>query len=169
MAAWVALAAGCAGQSVATPQAAERAEVRTYSPMEVVEQFRASLLAGMVPAARFQLDEISHDTPAGDHYKQRLSRLAADMAAGGYDFRAVEQKVQQDCAAVLVRENPTRGGAPQYSAIWLIKRNTAWKISPEPWAYRRIAGLTAAQAGTFAALDQWVQVRRGELKGEPLK
>lgn len=164
----ITLAGGCA-QPPAAPPVERQAAASSHSPREVVAQFRAALVSGMVPAARFQIDEISHGTPAGDFYRQRISRLSADMSGGGFDFKPVDESVRQDCAVVIVQENPARGGAAQYSAIWLIRRDVGWKISPEPWTYQRIAGLTAAQLGTFQSLDQWCQIRRGELKADQLK
>lgn len=164
-----AMAAGCAQQPAAAPPVERQAAASAHSPREVVSQFRAALISGMVPAARFQIDEISHGTPAGDFYRQRISRLSAEMAGGGFDFKPVEESTRQDCAVVIVQENPSRGGPAQYSAIWLIRREVGWKISPEPWNYQRIAGLAAAQLATFQSLDQWCQIRRGELKAEHLK
>lgn len=135
-------------------------------PLDVVQRFRDALRAEMVPAALFMLDEVNYGSPAAEQVRLRIKRLAEEVARGGYDFKPIDQHIEADCAAVIVRENPGQPGPAQFAAFYLIHRGDGWKLSPEPASFERMLRLTSAQATTFRVLERWFQLRKADLKLE---
>lgn len=162
------LLAGCVSTSPApspkwlpTPAATPAA-----TPSQVVQRFRDVLRAEMVPTALFMIDDLNYGSPAAEQVRQRMTRLAEEMAKKTYDFKPVDEQVQDGCAAVIVRENFLRTGPGQYTAFFLVERDGMWKIAPEPTDYNRFLSLSPAQATTFRVLERWFQLRKADLKVE---
>lgn len=153
-------------REAAPPVAAAPAGREIRSPLNVVADFRATLRAQAVSDALFFIDVVDYGTPAAEQVRFRIRQLAESMASGAYEYKPVEELAIDDCAAVIVRENPNRTGPAAYGLYYLIKRDERWKISPEPQNYQKILGLTAAQGKTFLALDRWFQLRKADFKLE---
>ena len=160
------LVACSAPREAAPPVSTVRTVKEIRSPMNVVADFRATLRAQAVSDALFFIDEVNYGTPAAEQVRFRIKKLADEMAGGAYDYKPVEEQIQDDCAAVIVRENPNRPGPAVYGLYFLIKRDERWKISPEPQNYQKILGLTAAQGKSLLALDRWYQLRKADLRLE---
>ncbi|MEX2216376.1 MAG: hypothetical protein WD768_19850 [Phycisphaeraceae bacterium] len=154
---------GCksdAGPSSApTPTPEKRAAL---SPKEAVQSFRDVLRGEMVDTAIFLVDDLDYGSPAAEQTRGKIKALSHDVALGGYDFVGIDQKIEGNCAVVIVRESGlNRNG---YNAIYLVHRSNRWSISPDVWSYDRFLGMDSAQLARFRELERWYQIRRGELR-----
>lgn len=128
-----------------------------------MERFRAVLKGEDVNTVMWMLDNIDPSIPAAASQRNRMRTLSRRMTQGGYDFKVLEAKEMDDCAAAIIRDNQNRGAA-DYSPVYLVQRGGRWLVSPSLSTWDQMGRLTKGQLDRFKELKYWYEIRKAEYK-----
>jgi hypothetical protein len=105
---------------------------------------------------------------------QRILKLAAD----GWGFDILEEKISGDCAAIIINES-TKAGKKAFDIdpVFMIKQGEEWRVMPDitQWDMtRRIPAdkvpasmkLDERKVAAYKELEKWVDVRKQRLVKE---
>ena len=137
------------------------------TPAEVLAAFKKSAQARdfeatWKQAARF--DGLPDD--ATDYFKGKVQRFI-DLTAGGWDFEIVEEKIEGDCAVVIINESKKAGKtAFDIDPVYLLKQGDEWKVLPDLSDWDIAEQVAKDKVGSFKKLEAWFGKRKDELKNE---
>ena len=118
-------------------------------PTTVIAKLRSALAAGTP-------ERVVLAAGADDGARARLTRLSAAVQAGRFDLTPREQRVNDDCAVVLVEGIRHRSGRPDLFGLYLVREEGAWRLFPDP---TRPQTTDAARTARLASLATWVTER----------
>ncbi|MFM2090544.1 MAG: hypothetical protein RLZZ127_1033 [Planctomycetota bacterium] len=118
-------------------------------PAAAVAAARAALAAGAP-------ERVALAAGADAGARARLARLATAVQGGRFDLTVREQRVDGDCAAVVVEGARPRGGRPDVFGLYLVREDGAWRLLPDP---TRPAAADPARSARLAALGEWAGER----------
>jgi hypothetical protein len=122
-------------------------------PISVVAQLRSALAAGTP-------ERVVLATGADDAARARLARLAAAVQAGRFDLTPREQRVDDDCAVVLVEGLRPRSGRPDIFGLYLMREEGTWRLLADPTRpHLSTQANDAARTARLATLAAWVAER----------
>ena len=127
------------------------------NPALVVANARSALAAGAP-------ERVILAAGTDDAARARLARLATAMQAGRFDLTPREQRVLDDCAAVVVEGSRPRSGRPDLFALYLVREDGAWRLLPDPTRPQiqfqsQAQAADPARATRLATLASWVAER----------
>ena len=118
-------------------------------PTATVARARTALAAGTPERV-----DLAAGADAGA--RARLARLGAAVQEGRFDLTPREQRVDEDCAVVVVEGNRPRSGRPDLFGLYLVREDGAWRFLPDP---TRPQSSDPARSARLAALAEWADER----------
>jgi hypothetical protein len=118
-------------------------------PIGVVASARAAFSAG-------RPGQVILAAGSDDAARARLARLSGAIQRGLFDLTPCEQRILDDCAAVLVEGSRPRNGRPDRFALYLVREDGAWRLLPDPTRPRAADALRTAR---LASLEPWIMER----------
>ena len=104
-------------------------------------------------------------TQITDYLKQKVQRHISYFSNDS-DFQIIEERIDGDCAVVVINENNKRGVASfDIDPVYLIKQNGEWRVFPEisDWKIERNV-LGEDVEATYQKLKIWYNEREEALK-----
>lgn len=103
---------------------------------------------------------------ATEYFKGKVQRFI-DLAAKGWDFEIIEEKIEGDCAVVVINESKKEGRkAFDFDPAYLIKQGGEWKVFPDVSDWDVAEQVAKDKVDSFKKLEDWFKSRKAELKKE---
>lgn len=137
------------------------------TPSEALGAFRKSAQAKDFEstwkgAAKFEglPDEVTE-------YLQGKVKRFIELAGRGWDFDIIEEKVDGDCAVVVINESKKEGRkAFDIDPAYLIKQDGEWKVFPDISDWDLAEQVAKDKVETYKKLEECYKARKTELKKE---
>lgn len=101
---------------------------------------------------------------ATKHFKGKVQRFV-DRSAAGLDFKIIEEKIEGDCAVVIINESKKAGEkAFDIDPAYLIKQGGEWKVFPDVSDWEIAEQVAKDKVDSFKKLEAWYKARKAELK-----
>jgi hypothetical protein len=136
-----------------------------------------SVMAGTPTEALKAFQQAAKDQKLEDAWKSRVQRILK-LAADGWGFDILEEKISGDCAAIIINES-TKAGKKAFDIdpVFMIKQGEEWRVMPDitQWDMtRRIPAdkvpasmkLDERKVAAYKELEKWVDVRKERLVKE---
>lgn len=135
------------------------------TPIEALGEFKKSAQtkdfeATWKHAAKFDAlpDQIT------EHLKGKVKRFI-DLTGKGWDFEIIEEKIDGDCAVVIINESKKAGRKTfDIDPVYLIKQGGEWKVFPDLTDWDIAESVAKDKVASFKKLEAWYEVRKVELK-----
>ena len=99
-----------------------------------------------------------------NHFKTKVQRVI-DMMEKGWNFEVLEEKIDGNCAVVVINEAKKAGeDAFDIDPAFLVKQGDSWKVLPEITSWRAAGEALKDQVATLEKLNVWYRGRKVELK-----
>lgn len=99
-------------------------------------------------------------------FKQKIQKMIK-LQQSGWDFTIMEEKVDGDCAVIIINESKKDGKASfDIDPAYLLKQNGEWKVFVDITSYRLATEAEKDKAPAFERLKQWYDARKKELKAQ---
>lgn len=99
-----------------------------------------------------------------EHLKGKVKRFI-DLMGKGWDFEIIEEKVEGDCAVVVINESKKEGRKTfDIDPAYLIKQGGEWKVFPDITDWDIAESVAKDKVESFKKLEAWYKVREVELK-----
>lgn len=101
---------------------------------------------------------------ATEYLKKRVQRII-DLLSGEYDFEIIEEKIENNCAVIVINES-LKGGEKAFDLdpVYLIKQDGEWKVMPDFTDWRIAEEVAKDKVESYKKLKMWFNKRKGELK-----
>ncbi len=101
---------------------------------------------------------------ATEYFKAKVQKFI-DLTGKGWDFEIVEEKIEADCAVVVINESK-KGGQKAFDLdpAFLIKQDGEWRVLPEVTDWKVAKKVAGDKVGSFEKLSTWFETRSVELK-----
>jgi hypothetical protein len=101
---------------------------------------------------------------ATEHFKVKVQRFI-DLAAKGWDFEIIDEKMEGDCAVVIINESKKAGEkAFDIDPAYLIKQGGEWKVFPDVSDWDIAEQVAKDKVDSFKKLEAWFRTRKAEIK-----
>jgi hypothetical protein len=101
---------------------------------------------------------------ATEHFKGKVQRFI-DLAAKGWDFEIIDEKMEGDCAVVIINESKKAGEkAFDIDPAYLIKQGGEWKVFPDVSDWDIAEQVAKDKVDSFKKLEAWFRTRKAEIK-----
>ena len=101
-----------------------------------------------------------------EYLKGKVKRFI-DLTGKGWDFEIIEEKVDGDCAVVVINESKKEGRkAFDIDPAYLIKQDGEWRVFPDVSDWDISEQVAKDKVETFKKLEAWFKARKVELKKE---
>ena len=101
---------------------------------------------------------------ATDYFKAKVQKFI-DLTGKGWDFEIVEEKIEGDCAVVVINESKKEGKkAFDLDPAFLIKQEGEWRVLPEVTDWKIAKKVATAKVASFEKLSTWFETRSEEIK-----
>jgi Domain of unknown function (DUF4878) len=88
-----------------------------------------------------------------------------DLTARGWDFEIIEEKIDGDCAVVIINQTKKEGRKSfDIDPIFLIKQDGEWMIFPDLTDWNIAKHVAKDKVDTYTKLEEWFDARKTELK-----
>lgn len=88
-----------------------------------------------------------------------------DLTARGWDFEIMEEKIDGDCAVVMINEHKKEGRkAFDIDPIFLIRQEGEWMVFPDLTDWDIAKHVAKDKIDTYTKLEEWFDARKIELK-----
>ena len=99
-----------------------------------------------------------------EYLKGKVQRFI-DLTSKGWDFEIIEEKVEGDCAVVVINESKKAGQkAFDLDPAYLIKQGNEWKVFPDVSDWDIAEQVAKDKVDSFKKLEAWFKARKAELK-----
>ena len=134
-------------------------------PTDALAAFKKSAKAKDFEAAWKHVAKFEGLPPAATkHFKEEVQEFI-DLTAKGWDFEIVEEKVEGDCAVVVIKESKKGGEKTvDLDPAYLIKQGDEWKVFPEVTDWEVAEHAAKDKVAAFKKLEAWFTARKAELK-----
>ncbi|MDX1679946.1 MAG: DUF4878 domain-containing protein [Akkermansiaceae bacterium] len=135
------------------------------TPSEVLRQFKKSAQAKDFDAtwahtAKFE----GQPKVLTDYFKEEI-RDFIELTNMGWDFEIREEKVEGDCAVIVINEHKKNGvDSFDLDPIYLIKQGDQWKVLPELTNWDEAKRGMKDQVAILEKLELWFNRRKAEIK-----
>ena len=134
------------------------------TPTEALKAFRKAAKANDFEAAWAHTAQFETPAEGTEYFKGRVQRVL-EMMEKGWDFEALEEKIDGNCAVVVINEAKKAGeDAFDIDPAFLIKQGDTWKVLPEITGWRNAGDFLKDQVPTLEKLKVWYRGRKVELK-----
>lgn len=101
---------------------------------------------------------------ATEYFKAKVQNFI-DLTGKGWDFEIIEEKVEGDCAVVVINESKKEGKkAFDIDPAYLIKQGDEWKVFPDVSDWDIAEQVAKDKVDSFKKLEAWFETRSEELK-----
>lgn len=101
---------------------------------------------------------------ATEYLKGKVQRFI-DLTSKGWDFEIMEEKVEGDCAVVVINESKKAAqNAFDLDPAYLIKQGDEWKVFPDVSDWEIAEQGAKEKVDSFKNLEAWFKTRKAELK-----
>ena len=101
---------------------------------------------------------------ATEYFKGKVQRFI-DLCDKGWDFEIVEEKVEGECAVIVINESKKAGEkAFDLDPAYLIKQGDEWKVFPDITDWDIAEQVAKDKVDSFKKLEAWFETRKAELK-----
>jgi hypothetical protein len=101
---------------------------------------------------------------ATKYFKGKVQRFI-DLTAKGWDFEIIEEKIEGDCAVVVINESKKAGQkAFDLDPAYLIKQGDEWKVFPDVSDWDVAEQVAKDKVDSFKKLEEWFKTRKAQLK-----
>ena len=99
-----------------------------------------------------------------DYLKGKVKRII-DLTGKGWDFEIIEEKIEGDCAVVVINESK-KGGKKSFDIdpAYLIKQGGEWKVFPDVSDWEIAESVAKDKVASYKRLEAWFKIREAELK-----
>jgi hypothetical protein len=103
---------------------------------------------------------------ATEYFKAKVQRFI-DLTGKGWDFEIIEERVEGDCAVVVINESKKEGKkAYDLDPAFLIKQDGEWRVLPEVTDWKIAKKVAEDKVSSFEKLSTWFETRSEELKNK---
>ena len=104
-----------------------------------------------------------------EYLKDKVKRFI-DLTGKGWDFEIIEEKIDGDCAVVVVNESTKEGRkAFDIDPAYLIKQGGEWRVLPDISDWDIAEQVAKGKVDSYKKLEAWFKERQEELKKEANK
>jgi hypothetical protein len=101
-----------------------------------------------------------------EYLKGKVQRFI-DLTSKGWDFEIIEEKLEDDCAVVVINESKKAGQkAFDLDPAYLIKQGDEWKVFPDVSDWDIAEQVAKDKVESFKKLEAWFKARKTEIKKE---
>ena len=137
------------------------------TPAEALAAFKKSTQANEFEATWKQVAKFEGlPDQATEHFKGKIRRFI-DLAAEGWEFDIMEEKIEGDCAVVIINES-RKAGVKSFDLdpAYLIKQGGEWKIMPDLSDWDIAEQVAKDKVDSFKTLEAWFKTRKAELRND---
>ena len=88
-----------------------------------------------------------------------------DLTARGWDFEIIEEKIEGDCAVIVINESKKEGQKSfDIDPVYLIKQDGEWKVFPDLTDWEIAEQVAKDKVETYKKLEEWFEARKDELR-----
>lgn len=101
---------------------------------------------------------------ATEYFKAKVQKFI-DLTGSGWDFEIIEEKIEGDCAVVVINESKKEGKkAFDLDPAFLIKQDGEWRVLPDVTDWKIVKKVAKDKAASFEKLVVWFDKRSDQLK-----
>ncbi|QTN32356.1 hypothetical protein HZ994_08445 [Akkermansiaceae bacterium] len=101
---------------------------------------------------------------ATEYFRSKVRRFI-DLAGDGWDFEIIEEKIEGECAVVVINESKKDGNkAFDLDPAFLIKQDGKWRVLPEVTEWRIVRKVDEDKVDSLEKLSAWFETRKEEIK-----
>lgn len=101
---------------------------------------------------------------ATEYFKGKVQRFI-DLTADGWDFEMIEEKIEGECAVVVINESKKEGRkAFDLDPVYLIQQGGEWKVFPDLSDWDVAEQVAKDKVDSYKKLEGWFKLRKAELK-----
>ena len=101
-----------------------------------------------------------------EYLKGKVRRFI-DYVSRGSDFEIIEEKIEGDCAVVVINESKKEGRqAFDIDPAYLIKQDGEWRVFPDLSDWDIVEHVAKDKVDSYKKLEAWYKKRKVELKKE---
>ncbi|GAA5495136.1 hypothetical protein Rhal01_01308 [Rubritalea halochordaticola] len=144
-----------------------KADQKEATPKQALEAFKKALKAKDVEAARrhIVLYDILPERSIKE-FKRHINDLI-ELHQNGWDFTLLEEKIEGDCAVIIINESKKNGKASfDIDPVYLLRQDGQWKVFVNMSSYRLAVEADQTKEPTFLLLKDWYKNRKAELKAQ---
>lgn len=137
------------------------------TPTEALAAFKKAAQAKDFEAAWKQAAQFEGLPPDATDYFQGKVRRFIELTGKGWDFEIVEEKLEGDCAVVVINESRKAGArAFDLDPVYLIRQGEQWKVFPDLSDWEVAEHVAKDKVESFKTLEAWFKARKAELTKE---
>ena len=135
------------------------------SPKEVLSVFKKSAQTKNLEAtwkyvAKFE----GLPDRATEYFKGKVQRFI-DLSSNGWDFEIIEEKIDGNCAVVIINELKKSGNKTfDLDPAYFIKQGDEWKVFPDVSDWDVAEKVAKDKVASYQKLEAWFKARKAELK-----
>lgn len=99
-----------------------------------------------------------------EQHKSKVQKFI-DLAANGWDFEILEEKIEGDCAVIIINESKKEGQKSfDIDPVYLIKQDGEWMVFPDLSGRHIVEQYAKDKVDTYTKLKEWYKARKTEIK-----
>jgi hypothetical protein len=88
-----------------------------------------------------------------------------DLRARGWDFEIMEEKIDDDCAVIIINESKKEGRKSfDIDPVYLIKQDGAWMVFPHLTNWEIAEQVAKDKVESYKKLEEWYKTRKAVIK-----
>lgn len=136
------------------------------SPKETLIQFQELCAAGRAGKATKLVAEFPNLHPLVDKLAQEsIERIVSGLKTGKFSYTTITEKIDHDCAVVMIKEERPGRDSEDYDPIYLVKQDNQWKILPKPSNWK-VASEVMNNRQVFEGLASWFDEQKASIMGK---